>query len=215
MKFNTVIFDLDGTLLDTLADIANSVNYALEKNNLPTHSVEKTKTFIGAGIEHLINAALPENSSNEVLNAVLQDYTVHYALHKNDNTKPFDGVFELLDALHNKGITCAILSNKPDKATKALASELFSKTISYAKGQTNDMPVKPCADGVFHILEILEKKSSECIFVGDSDIDIQTGKNAKMYTVGVSWGFRSVKELEANGADKIAYSTDDILEIFN
>lgn len=214
MKFNTAIFDLDGTLLDTLTDIANSINYALEVNNLPTHTVDEIETYIGCGIEHLIGQAMPENFTDEIFAKVMQSYTIHYAEHKNDNTKPFDGIFEMLDTLKAKGVTCTILSNKPDIAAKDLAKNLFAGTISYAKGETDDMPVKPCPDGVFHILEILNKKPEECIFVGDSDVDIQTGKNANLFSVGVSWGFRPVEELIENGADKIVNSPSEILELF-
>ena len=214
MVFKTAIFDLDGTLLDTLRDIAQSVNYALEVNNLQTRPIDEIKSFIGNGILNLIDQSVPKNSTKAQKSKVLQNYMTHYALHKKDNSEPFDGIMELLDNLKEKGVNIAILSNKDDKPTKELAKEVFTNTVCYAKGYTNDMPPKPAPDGIYHILDIINEKLENCIFIGDSDVDIQTGKNAGIYTVGVSWGFREFEELIQNGADKIVHKPSEILELF-
>lgn len=203
MTYHTVIFDLDGTLLNTLTDIFNSVNYVLKTNKLPTHSIDCIQSFIGNGAYTLIERAVPPNSTQELIDTVYLQYMQHYALHKNDTTAPYNGIYDLLTLLKQKGIKTAVLSNKPDVQTKPLCAELFTGLIDYAKGQTEDMPSKPHPDGVYHVLKQLGSTASETLYVGDSEVDMQTGKNANLYTVGVSWGFRSTKELVAHGADYI------------
>lgn len=214
MKFKnttTFIFDLDGTLLNTLTDIANSLNFALEKNNYPTHSYDKVKTFIGNGAGLLVKRAMPENHTEEEFNKTFNDYMKHYSIHSNDNTKPYDGVLDTLKKLKELGYKTAILSNKPDGQTKALAQNVFPNLIDYARGQIDGVPHKPAPDGVYNVLNTLSSLPEQTIFVGDSDVDILTGKNANLYSIGVSWGFRSVEELTKTGADMIIDEMSELI----
>lgn len=214
MKFTTAIFDLDGTLLDSLADVAHSVNHALKENNFQTQDVDQVKKCFGNGVHALIGRLLPSDCPNQTYEKVLADFMAHYALHKNDNSQPFEGMMELLKELKARGIKTAILSNKPDVQTKPLAKEVFGQLIDYARGQRNDVPAKPNPDGVYQILEILDSKAEECVFIGDSDVDINTGKNANIYTIGVSWGYRTTEELKRTGADYIVNKAEEILKVF-
>lgn len=212
LAINTVIFDLDGTLLDTITDIANAVNHALLKNNLPTHDVNTVKTFVGNGYNVMINKACPQGTTDEIFNKVLSDFITYYSLHNNDSTAPYDGILELLETLKSHGYKTGILSNKEDSATKKLSAETFEDRIDYARGFGTDLPPKPAPDGLFHVALALGSDLSEVAFVGDSDVDIQTGKNAKVFTIGVSWGFRTREDLVKNGADFIADEVSDILK---
>lgn len=214
MGFNTAIFDLDGTLLNTITDIANSVNFVLEKHNFETHDLDTIKSFVGNGLEVLMRLALPNDISKEKFDVVFCDFVEHYDIHKNDQTAPYEGILDMLKKLKEKGIKTAILSNKADRPCKELSAEIFGNLIDYAKGFCDKMPPKPSADGIFHVAQQIGSKLEECIFVGDSEVDIQTGLNAKVYTVGVTWGFRTVDVLVENGATKIVNSTTEIIDIF-
>ncbi|MFI3228190.1 MAG: HAD family hydrolase [Clostridia bacterium] len=212
-KITTVIFDLDGTLLNTLTDITNSVNHALQQSNFPIHTEDEVKTYVGNGAKLLIKRAMPENHTEEQFNTVFAEYMEYYILHSNDNTKPYDGVLQTLKALKLAGIKTAILSNKPDEQTKPLANVVFEGTIDFARGQVVGIPEKPAPDGVYSVLETLNSLPEETIFVGDSDVDILTGKNANLYSVGVSWGFRPTEVLLKNGADTIINHMSELLDI--
>lgn len=213
-NITTFIFDLDGTLLNTLTDIANSVNFALEKHNYSTHSYDKVKTFVGNGSKLLIKRAMPQNHTEQEFEQTYSDYMAHYSVHSKDNTKPYDGVLDTLKQLKELGFKTAILSNKPDSQTKVLAQEVFTGLIDYAQGQINGVPEKPAPNGVYSVLKKLDSLAENTVFVGDSDVDILTGKNANLFSVGVSWGFRSVRELEKTGADIIIDEMPELLGLF-
>ncbi len=210
MDITTVIFDLDGTLLNTLADITNSVNYALQKNGFASRTLDEVKSFVGNGAAMLIKRALPNDSE---FDAVFADYMTHYSVHSNDNTKPYDGVLDSLKQLKILGLKTAVLSNKPDAQTKLLVKQVFGDLINIPQGQLDAIPEKPAPDGVYALLKQLNSQPDQTIFVGDSDVDILTGKNANLYTVGVSWGFRSVAQLNDVGADKIINNMRELINL--
>ncbi len=212
--YNTAIFDLDGTLLNTLNDLYTGVNYALKLNGFPERTIDEVKSFIGNGAKMLIYKSIGQVTTDEVFDKVYNDYCEYYSLHKNDTTNPYNGVIDMLSALKAKNIKLAILTNKPDLPAKELALEVFPNIFDQVKGQTNDMDKKPAPDGIFYILDMLDSKLDESIFVGDSEVDIHTGKNAGIYTIGVSWGFRTTDELKKAGADIIIDDTSEILKLF-
>ncbi|MDR0742949.1 MAG: HAD family hydrolase [Tannerella sp.] len=212
-----VIFDLDGTLLNTISDLAHSANYALEKNGFPRHPIEAYKYFVGNGINKLLERALPDHEKTEknILNIrnVFQSY---YDTHNMEYTEPYEGIPELLNSLQSKGIKIAVASNKYQKATEKLISRYFSEIKFIAVfGQREGIPIKPDPAVVLEILEIAGIPATETIYIGDSGVDMQTASNSGVMSIGVTWGFRPRSELEAFGAVHIVDSTKEILRLMD
>jgi phosphoglycolate phosphatase len=193
-----VIFDLDGTLLNTITDLAYSTNHALAKNCFPTHPVESYKYFVGNGINKLFERALPENEKTaENVALIRKDFIPYYDEHNTDFTKPYEGVAELLKALHSGGIMSAIASNKYQLATEKLISALFPDIVFTAVlGQREGVPVKPDPTIVREILKISNVSPDEALYVGDSGVDMMTAANSGIESIGVTYGFRPREELE-------------------
>ncbi len=212
-KFSTVIFDLDGTLLNTLDDLAASVNYALEGCGYPRRTVDEVRRFIGNGVEKLIERAVPKDIDKKDLKECLDIFKTHYNNNMNNQTRPYSGIMELLESLKSKSIKMAVVSNKMDEAVKVLCEEEFKGFIQVAIGSSEGVAKKPAPDSVYKALAELDSKEDDTIFVGDSEVDIKTAKNAKVTSVGVTWGFRDREILEAEGADFIMENPKD-LEIF-
>lgn len=212
MKYTTVIFDLDGTLLNTLDDLADSVNYALEKNELPKRTIDEIRRFIGNGVKVLIARAVPEGTGEDEYLTVYNDFVKHYEKNSRNKTAPYPGIKEVLIKLKDEGYKLAIVSNKIDFAVKDLRDEFFDGLIEVAVGDSDDTENKPAPDMVFKALDELKENADKAIYVGDTDVDLQTAKNAGMDCISVSWGFRSVKELEGYGAKMIAETADEILK---
>ena len=197
MATKAVIFDLDGTLLNTLDDLYISVNYALEHFNYPLRTKEEVKSFIGNGIRDLMTRSCPEKIEN--FEEVLAFFKEHYSIHSQDNTRPYDDIMELLETLNEKGITCAIVSNKFDGAVQELKEKYFKGLITVAVGESPLVKKKPAPDSVLKVMELLNVNKDEVVFVGDADTDIETSKNASIKCVSVLWGFRSKEFLESKG----------------
>ncbi|MCH5180079.1 MAG: HAD family hydrolase [Erysipelotrichales bacterium] len=212
MKYKVVIFDLDGTLLDTLKDLANAVNYALSSNNYPTRTIEEIKSFIGNGTRVLIKRALPQDTSAESYELVYQDFINYYKAHNLDFTHPYKDIKTLLSTLKEKGYKTAIISNKNDDATKLMQKEYFSDLIDVAIGTRNFSKTKPNPESTLEVMDILNVDKKQCVFVGDSEVDILTAKNAKIPCISVSWGFKSREFLEKNGATIIIDEPLDLLK---
>jgi len=209
--YKAVIFDLDGTLLDTLEDLANACNYALVKCELPTHQVEAYRRFVGDGRYKLIERILPENSkTSETFNKVLGLYDEYYEIHMMDMTKPYEGVIALLDSLKEKGLRLAVVSNKPHEFTTKVVETFFEDRIELVFGQRVNFPTKPNPATVFEVLKNFNVMLEECIYIGDSNVDIMTAKNAGIKSIGVAWGFRGKEELEAEGASFIASTVKEL-----
>ena len=211
-----IIFDLDGTLLNTLDDIADSMNYVLKSHDLPQHPAEAYKLFIGDGMTNLVKRAA---SGAEVLGhdiALLEgEYRAEYARRQADKTAPYPGVPELLAALVERGIKMAVLSNKPHEATVAIIADYFPGVhFDSVLGQSPGRPVKPDPGGVLEILDILGVSRSNVVYLGDSGTDMRVAKNVGLKAVGALWGFRDRAELTANGADAFAETPADVLRFF-
>ena len=208
------IFDLDGTLVNTIADIGNSMNAALRTLGFPEHSLEEYRLKVGGGFGLLVERSLPEGSSDTLKQTALAELSAVYDAHHMDESTPYPGVVNLLEALQDAGIPIAINTNKRDDYAKELAAHFFP-TIQFVDvvGQQERFGTKPHPAGALAIAEQMQIPVEHLIFIGDSDVDIITGANANIDTIGVTWGFRSEAELRANNATYIAHNTDTIATI--
>ncbi len=213
MSKKAIIFDLDGTLLNTYEDLANAVNYALSENGLPTHPAEKYKIFAGNGTDMMITRALPEDKRNDdILSKVRKLYFEYYNAHSGECTRPYDGIVEMLSELKQRGFKLAVVSNKIDFMTRAVVKEYFGDAMfDFVTGQRDGIIPKPDPSMVYKVMEQFGVTCDECIFVGDSGVDAETGKNAGIFTVGVLWGFRDKKELLECGASTVIQSAEELL----
>lgn len=212
-----VIFDLDGTLINSIKDLGVATNVALEKNGFPKHPLEAYPMYVGNGVNKLIERALPENQRNEaMIKKIRVDFTEYYDQHNIDYTRPYDGILELLQHLQDNGIDIAVASNKYDAAVKAIVTALFP-TIKFAaiEGQKEGVPVKPDPSIVFEILAATQTKKQDVLYVGDSGVDMETARRACVDSVGVTWGFRSVEELRANYANHIVNKPAEIIPLLD
>lgn len=204
--YDTVIFDLDGTLLDTLEDLTNAVNHAMRDSGFPEHTLEEIRYFVGDGVGMLIRRALPSEADGdeEAFQEALQAFKRYYAAHNNDCTQPYPGVPEMLDQLKAAGIRLAIVSNKNDPNVQALNAGYFSRWVDLAVGEREGVRRKPYPDVVFRVMDAWSCDPARTLYVGDSDVDLQTAQNAGIDCVAVAWGFRTEEELRRAGADRIA-----------
>jgi phosphoglycolate phosphatase len=213
--WKAVIFDLDGTLLDTLSDLSDAMNRVLHQMGFATHSTGEYRRFVGNGALMLVKRALPQESHDEelvrsCLTAFLRDYGMNWMI----RTRPYDGVSEMLDTLVESGFRMAILSNKPDEITKISVRELLSKwTFDAVIGQRDGVPLKPEPTGALEIAELLHIQPSECVYLGDSPVDMETAIAAGMLPVGVLWGFRSQEELLEGGARVLIREPTELLGV--
>lgn len=195
MKYKLVIFDLDGTVLDTLEDLANAVNHAMEKHGFPTHSIEKVRCTVGNGVANLISRTVPAGTDAEETAQVLADFKAYYRDHMNDCTKPYAGIPEMLKALQSAGVKIGINSNKFDAALQNLCHLHFEGMYDYAVGESEVTPKKPDPTAAQRIMDKVGANASETIYIGDSAVDINTARNAGTDCAWVSWGFRKEDEM--------------------
>lgn len=208
--YSYAIFDMDGTILDTLTDVTNSLNWALEKHGLATHTPDEVRHMVGNGVSHLISCALPENTPGDVAAAVLADNKKHYGEHCNDSTRPYPGIMELLTNLKAAGVKLAVVSNKPDSAVQDLVRDVFQGIFDVALGQKDDIPRKPNPQMVEIALAKLAGDAVDAVYIGDSEVDIQTAVNAHLPYLLVLWGFRTKHELEEAGGKHFFSNTVDL-----
>ncbi|MGN0526977.1 MAG: HAD family hydrolase [Acutalibacteraceae bacterium] len=211
MKYKLVIFDLDGTILDTLQDLTNSVNYALKKSGYPVRTVEEIKKFVGNGILRLIKLSVPNGASKEETDIVFNDFKLHYKQNSNVFTKPYEGIADVIKELRNNGIKTAIVSNKADFAVQDLCKEYFPGCFDYAVGERDGVLKKPAPDSVNTVLKTLGFEKNEAVYIGDSEVDIKTSENADLDCITVTWGFRDEEYLKENGAKTFAHSPKELL----
>lgn len=214
-KYDTVIFDLDGTLLNTLEDLTDSVNYTLELYGFPSRTIEEIRRFVGNGVARLIELAVPDGLNNPQYEKSLADFRVHYSENMQNKTSTYKGILELLKQLSREDYKIAIVSNKFDKAVKGLNKLYFGEYIRVAIGESANISKKPAPDTVFKALEELCSTADKAVYVGDSEVDVKTAKNSGMICVGVTWGFRNREVLEQEGADYIIDSPEELLKIIN
>ena len=209
-KYDTVIFDLDGTLLDTLEDLCDSTNFALRYFGYPERTLTEIRSFVGNGIGVLIEKALPEGKANIHYEKVLKIFKEHYATNCNNKTRAYDGIYDLLDKLKLNGYKIAVVSNKVDSAVKELCQRYFKDTFSIAIGESKNIKKKPSPDSVLSVIRELNSDKSRTVYIGDSEVDIATAANAGIDCISVSWGFRSKEMLEEAGASIILSSVNDV-----
>lgn len=212
MKFNTYIFDLDGTLLDTLLDLANAVNYAMREMSYPERTVDEVRSFIGNGIRMLIKRSAPQDISEADYEKTLAIFTEYYLAHIADFTKPYDGIIDVVQELKARGCKIAVVSNKADKAANKVVKDFFGDIFDIVVGKRDEFPSKPAPDSVFYVIKALAAEKSKCIYIGDSEVDVQTAHNANLPCIGVTWGNRDLAELTAAGAEYIANNPAEIIE---
>ena len=210
---DTVIFDLDGTLLDTLEDLTDSVNYAMERFGLPAHTPDAVRGFVGNGVAKLIERAIPQGVENPSYEAIFETFKEHYAKHCEDKTRPYEGIMEVLALLKKQGYHLAIVSNKFDGAVKQLCKKYFGEYISVAIGESDQVKRKPAPDTVYQALRELGSESCRAIYVGDSEVDLQTAQNAQLRCVSVTWGFRTKEQLLNAGAGPIIRTPQELPEL--
>ena len=196
--YNAVIFDLDGTLLNTLEDLANAGNYALEQIGEQTHAVENFKKFIGSGKIRLVERMLsPEKNTPEILETCINNFDFYYGAHNTDTTRPYDGAIELLKKLRENGIKTGVVTNKPDGFSQALVKKYFGDLIDIVQGVGGSFKPKPDTSGMLYVMDKLGTTPENCLYVGDSDIDMITASNVKgLNSCGVLWGFMEEKDIK-------------------
>ena len=208
---NTIIFDLDGTLLDTLDDLTTAVNYALRKHYLPKRSKDEVRQFLGNGMERLIELSVPKGKKTKNFKTILQDFKAYYLVNAITKTAPYPGIMDMLNTLKQKGFKLAIVSNKGYQAVSFLREYFFNETIDVAIGEKEGIRKKPFPDTVYEALNVLNEEKQNAYYVGDSEVDILTAKNAGMQCLSVSWGFRTKEELQFYDSDLIFDNPTDLL----
>lgn len=209
-----VLFDLDGTLVNSLYDLAASCNFALESFGFPVHETEKYKYFVGDGMQKLVERILPSNKRDtDTHKKVFEAFTRHYRGHYVDKTVPYDGILDMLSVLKSKGYKLAVISNKAHNMAVEVVNKLLPDTFDAVYGKLEGYPTKPDAALTLKLMAELDAKPENCILVGDSGMDMAAAKNAACKGLGVLWGFRTEAELTENGADYIVTKPSEILKI--
>jgi phosphoglycolate phosphatase len=207
---DTIIFDLDGTLLNTLEDLTDSVNFALGRQGYPLRTISEIRSFVGNGIRLLVERAVPQEVvGTDTFEICFKDFNDYYKVHMEDKTAPYEGINEMLRSVKNAGFKTAIVTNKVDYAAQELCNRLFPE-IDLVVGSVDDRPNKPAPDGAFYAIDTLGSVAENTIFVGDADTDILTAKNAGLKSIGVLWGFRDREIIEAEGAEYIVETVNDL-----
>lgn len=210
-----LIFDLDGTLLNTLEDLTDSTNYALKKFNFPQRTINEVRNFVGNGVAKLIERAIPNGRENENFEDCLEVFKQNYAENMNNKTSPYEGIMDLLKELKSKNYKIAVVSNKFDLAVKGLCARYFADLVDIAIGENEKAGIKkkPAPDTVNQVLKNFNISNEEAIYIGDSEVDIMTAKNSNMDCISVTWGFKDKEFLIANDAKIIVNSPDEIISI--
>ena len=218
-KIKAAIFDLDGTIINTLTDLANAGNHVLKQNGFPVHDVEKYRFFVGSGIRNLCIRILPEDKKEDenLILDIFNQFNAYYKDHSMDSTCAYDGINDMLEEISKRGIKTAVLTNKGHEFTVPMLKKVFGDfPFDVILGKTDKYPVKPNRGCIMHVINELGVKGSECIYAGDSNVDMQTAINGDIEDIiGVSWGFRPVSELKEAGAKYIVNFPKEIVEIID
>lgn len=209
-KYKTYIFDLDGTLLSTLADLAASTNYALRTHHMPERSIDEVRRFVGNGVKKLMDRAIPDGLNNPLFEETFATFRQHYMQHNLDTTQPYPGIMQLLEQLKAEGKNIAVVSNKFYAATRELCRHFFGDLVPVAIGEREDIRKKPAPDTVIEALRELGVDKEGAVYIGDSDVDIMTAKNSGMPCVSVLWGFRDKEFLLEHGATTLISQPEDM-----
>ena len=214
-KVETVVFDMDGTILNTIDDIAGAVNYILKKYELPLRTVEEVKGFVGNGLKRTLLLSVPEGCSEDFVDSIFDEFTEYYKNHSNIYTQPYDGIVDALKELKRRGYKLAVVSNKRHEAVVKLCDTFYKGLFDTMLGETEGINRKPAPDMVNLVLDRLKSDKSRSVYVGDSDVDIKTANNSGLNGIYVSWGFRSKGFLISEGAECIVNTPEQLLEILN
>ena len=210
MKYKIAIFDLDGTILNTIEDLADSLNYALAKNGYKERTVAETQSFVGNGLLMLVKRAIKPETSEEEAQKVLADLKAYYKIHCADKTKPYEGIPELLKDLKTADYLLAVVSNKADYAVQILCEQYFPGMFDLAVGERENVRRKPAPDSVNAVLAEFELNKADAVYIGDSDVDIETAENVGTDRILVAWGFRGADFLREKGAKNIVFDTEEL-----
>ena len=212
-RFDAVLFDLDGTLLDTLEDILAAANYTLREMGYPERTLAEMRRFVGNGAEMQVRRAFGAGADEALIQRALVQYKAYYAAHCQEKTRPYDGVLELLAELKRRGYRLAVVSNKPDEAVRPLAAQYFGGLMDAAMGETAARRRKPAPDMVNDALAALGADRTRAVYVGDSEVDVETARNAGLPCISVCWGFRDREQLAEAGAAEIAATAPELLAL--
>lgn len=213
MKYTTIVFDCDGTLLDTLTDLRNAVNHVLRLHKFPERSVSQVKASLGNGVAHLMRESLPDSLTADKFNTYLDEFKTYYGEHLQDYTTPYPGILDMLDTLRAKGYKLAVVSNKIQEGITPLIKEYFGDRLPVAIGERPDLQRKPAPDMVLQALKELDSTPEESIYIGDSEVDVATANNSGLLCIGVTWGFRDETLHHELGVQYIARKAEDIVTI--
>lgn len=214
MKYTTIIWDLDGTLLDTLQDLAEATNHALRTFGMPERTLDEIRRFVGNGVRTLMCRAIPEGDANPRFEECFAEFRRYYVAHCQDHTGLYPGIRETLDELHRRGIRMAVVSNKLQAGVTELHEAWFPDTIEVAIGERPEMKRKPAPDMVFEALRLMGVQPQEAVYVGDSEVDVQTARNASLPCISVLWGFRDRETLIKAGAEHLIENPTEIIDFF-
>ena len=209
----TIVWDMDGTVLNTLIDLRDSVNYVLRKYNMPEHTIEEYRRYFGSGIRYALECAVVDGTPSETINEMLPIFKEHYDVHCLDNTCPYDGILDAMKKLKEKGYKMAIVSNKIDSAVKELNEKFFKEYVDVAIGETPGTKRKPAPDMVEQALNKLGSTKEEAIYIGDSEVDLQTARNSNLPCISVLWGFRDRDYLIEQGATTFAETPEELVQL--
>lgn len=211
-QYTTIIFDLDGTLLDTIEDLTDALNHTLLEYHLPARTLPEVQSFVGNGLQRLLELSIAEGLDHPKFKEIFDSFKTYYTLHCKEKTAPYPGIMDLLKELHKRNVPMAIVSNKNDKAVKQLALDFFDGIIPVAIGEREGISKKPAPDTVFASLKELGQDAENAVYIGDSEVDLQTAANAGMDCISVSWGFRGRTFLEERKAETIIDTPQQILD---
>ena len=213
MRYQTAIFDMDGTILETLEDMCASVNVTMDHVGYPRRTMDEVRRFVGNGAAKLIERCMPAGAEDPKYPAALEFYRAYYVAHAQIKTGPYPGIPELLNKLSREGVRLAVVSNKPDEAVRALTERYFPGVFPVAIGNRDGWATKPAPDSVYEAMCLLGARRESTVYVGDSDVDVDTARNAGLDSVIVTWGFRDEDFLRAHGAQHLAHNADELYEM--
>lgn len=209
-----IIFDMDGTILDTIKDIAGAVNYILEKYEKPVRTVDEVKSFVGNGLRRTLELSLGDmENKDEFIDSIYTEFTEYYKVHSSDNTKPYDGIVDAIKILKEKGYKTAVVSNKRQEAVEELCVKFYEGLFDIAIGEQDGLKIKPDPAMVNKALDYLGVTNEEAVYIGDSEVDIKTAVNSGLKGIYVSWGFRGAKLLMENGAKVVVANPEELLKV--
>ena len=212
--YKLAIFDMDGTILDTLEDLMDSMNFILRNFGCPERSLDEIRSFVGNGILKLVERSFPEGTSEDVINKAFELFNPYYKEHCAIKTKPYDGICNVIKELRKKGIITAVVSNKPDYGVQSLCEEYFNGLFDFALGEKSGIRKKPAPDSVNAVLARFGIKKENAVYIGDSEVDVKTAENAGLDCIGVEWGFRGRETLVSLGVKNIVSQSSEILDYF-